>query len=54
MLQNLADRPELVWAAGRRAREVFLRHYDMPEGVARVCEALGCAVEENVRASAAI
>jgi glycosyltransferase involved in cell wall biosynthesis len=54
LLQRLVDEPELVWSAGGRAREVFLRHYDLPEGVARVCEALGCAVEENVRASAAI
>jgi colanic acid biosynthesis glycosyl transferase WcaI len=54
LLQRLADEPELVWSAGGRAREVFLRHYDLPQGVGRVCEALGCPIEESERLSAAI
>jgi glycosyltransferase involved in cell wall biosynthesis len=54
LLHTLAVRPELVWATGKRAHDAFLRHYDLPHGVGRVCEALGCAIEERVRLSAAI
>jgi glycosyltransferase involved in cell wall biosynthesis len=54
LLQRLTENPELVWAAGKRAHDAFLRHYDLPHGVGKVCEALGCLIEESVRLSAAI
>lgn len=54
LLQSLTNRPELVWTAGKRAHEAFLRYYDLPHGVGRVCEALGCPIEESARLSAAI
>ena len=54
LLQSLTDQPELVWAAGRRAHEAFLRNYDLPFGVTRVCEALGCQIEQRERLSAAV
>jgi colanic acid biosynthesis glycosyl transferase WcaI len=54
LLQRLTENPKLVWTAGKRAHDAFLRHYDLPHGVGRVCEALGCLIEESVRVSAAI
>jgi glycosyltransferase involved in cell wall biosynthesis len=41
LLEDLAVRGEAVRSYGRRAREVFDRDYDLPDGVARVAAALG-------------
>jgi colanic acid biosynthesis glycosyl transferase WcaI len=41
LLEDLASRRDRVGPCGRRAREVFERHYDLPDGVARVAAALG-------------
>ena len=40
LLGELAERPEVVWEAGRRAREAFEAHYDLPIGVQRIWEIL--------------
>jgi hypothetical protein len=54
LLQSLSAKPELVGAAGRRAHDAFLRHYELSHGVARVCDALGSPIEERARLSAAV
>ena len=41
LLAQLSAQPELVRAAGQRARETLLAHYDRPLGVARICDILG-------------
>jgi colanic acid biosynthesis glycosyl transferase WcaI len=41
LLERLAADPGLVSRAGERGRIAFLRHYDLPIGVARVCAILG-------------
>ena len=41
LLGELAERPERVREAGRRAREAFEAHYDLPIGVRRIWEILG-------------
>jgi glycosyltransferase involved in cell wall biosynthesis len=41
LLEDLAVRRDEVRSYGRRAREVFEQHYDLPDGVARVAAALG-------------
>jgi colanic acid biosynthesis glycosyl transferase WcaI len=43
LLESLAAQPELVAAAGARARQAFLRHYDTAHGVARILKILGPA-----------
>ena len=48
LLQRLAERPELVRDAGRKAREAFVANYDIAQGVGRVCDALGCSGVERV------
>lgn len=40
LLIRLADSPKLISQASSRAREVFLNHYDRPEGVGRICRIL--------------
>ncbi len=40
LLKTLADQREQVRVAGQRARSAFLRHYDLPIGVRRVCDAI--------------
>ena len=40
LLRHLAEHREEVRAAGLRARTVFLQHYDLPIGVARVCDVI--------------
>jgi hypothetical protein len=36
LLQLLADHPELVWAAGRRARQAYETHFTRKIGVSRI------------------
>ncbi|MGD0497911.1 MAG: glycosyltransferase family 4 protein [Bryobacteraceae bacterium] len=43
LLQALASDPDLVHAAGGRARQAFLEHYDLPQGVGRILDILGVA-----------
>jgi glycosyltransferase involved in cell wall biosynthesis len=43
LLELLASDPGLVQAAGARARQAFLGRYDVPQGVARIMDALGLA-----------
>ena len=45
LLGELAERPERVREAGRRARAAFEAHYDLPIGVERIWEILG--ISEN-------
>jgi colanic acid biosynthesis glycosyl transferase WcaI len=40
LLQKLANSPEMVWVAGRRARQAFLDNYDVHHGVSRICAIL--------------
>jgi hypothetical protein len=46
LLEDLAVRREEAGQYGRRAREVFEQHYDLPDGVARVAAALGAGTPE--------
>ncbi len=41
LLRFLADHPEAVKAAGLRAREALIRHYDLPQSVNRIADILG-------------
>lgn len=41
LLLHLADHPEEVSRAGRKAREALLQHYDLPLGVERIVGILG-------------
>jgi glycosyltransferase involved in cell wall biosynthesis len=41
LLEHLAGNPGLIRDAGARGREAFLKHYDLPIGVARICSVLG-------------
>lgn len=41
LLRSLADHPEAVAAAGARARETLLAHFDLPLGVDRIADILG-------------
>ncbi len=41
LLRRLADDREAVTEAGRRARQALETHFDLPLGVARICELLG-------------
>jgi colanic acid biosynthesis glycosyl transferase WcaI len=41
LLEYLAGHPAQVEAAGQRARQAFLDHYDLPLGVARICTLIG-------------
>jgi glycosyltransferase involved in cell wall biosynthesis len=43
LLNELEAQPEMVPAAGARAREAFLENYDLPRGVARFCALLGAS-----------
>ena len=43
LLLHLADHPEVVRAAGERAREALLQFYDLPQSVQRVANILGAA-----------
>lgn len=43
LLNKLESRPEMVPAAGARARTAFLENYDLPRGVARFCSLLGAS-----------
>ncbi len=43
LLESLAAQPELLAAAGARARQAFLDHYDVEHGVARILGILGLA-----------
>jgi colanic acid biosynthesis glycosyl transferase WcaI len=40
LLENLAANPALIHEAGARGRQAFLKHYDLPIGVARICSLL--------------
>jgi hypothetical protein len=41
LLRELRGRRDLVVEAGERARQAFLRHYDKPVGVQRLCDVIG-------------
>ena len=43
LLNQLEAQPEMVPAAGARARHAFLENYDLPRGVARFCSLLGAS-----------
>lgn len=43
LLKHLAEHPEEVREAGRKAREALLQFYDLPQSVARVATILGAA-----------
>ena len=43
LLLHLADHPEIVRAAGARAREALLEFYDLPKSVSHVADLLGAA-----------
>jgi glycosyltransferase involved in cell wall biosynthesis len=51
LLERLALDPDLVSRAGERGRAAFLRHYDLPLGVARVCSILGALRRQPVELS---
>jgi glycosyltransferase involved in cell wall biosynthesis len=40
LLEYLAANPALIHTAGALGREAFLKHYDLPIGVARICSLL--------------
>lgn len=44
LLRHLAEHREEVYAAGQRAREALVTHYDMPLGTERMARILECAV----------
>jgi colanic acid biosynthesis glycosyl transferase WcaI len=48
LLKHLAEHPELIREAGRRAHEAFVGHYDRPAGVSRICTILGVGDEPPV------
>lgn len=48
LLEELHARPDLVQSAGVRARNAFLREYDLPQGVSRICNLFGAAVRPEV------
>ncbi len=43
LLRSLAIDRAAVRSAGQRARQAFLEHYDLPLGVARVCDLIGAS-----------
>jgi glycosyltransferase involved in cell wall biosynthesis len=43
LLDSLASHPAQVEAAGQRARQAFIDHYDLPLGVARICALVGAS-----------
>ena len=54
LLRRLAADPKLVAEAGERARQAFLRHYDLPLGVDRICRLVGATAPGNAPASMAL
>jgi glycosyltransferase involved in cell wall biosynthesis len=53
LLECLAVNTALIHEAGARGREAFLKHYDLPIGVARICSMLGaCQPEPLAKAMA--
>jgi len=52
-LRHLARNRDLVAAAGARARRAFEAHYDLPDGVGRICGILAVQAEKHVLARAA-
>ena len=53
LLRSLANHPEQVAEAAQRARQAFLRHYDRPLGVARVCRLIGAEAKAGAKENAA-
>ncbi len=49
LLRHLADNKEEVYAAGERARQALLEHYDLPTGTARIAAVLEGASVRAVR-----
>ena len=47
LLKALAVNRSEVVAAGERARQAFLAHYDLPFGVARICQLVGASTHEE-------
>ena len=43
LLRHLAEHPELVQAAGQRARDALVQWYDLPQSVERIGDLLGAA-----------
>ncbi len=54
LLVLLANNREQVRQAGARARETFVKHYDIHVGVARICTAIGAAALEEHSAPLAL
>jgi glycosyltransferase involved in cell wall biosynthesis len=55
LLEHLAANPNLVREAGARGHEAFLQNYDLPLGLARICDVLGVPVaRQHVTAKAAV
>jgi len=48
LLNELEAHPEMVAAAGERAREAFLKYYDRPQGVARICSLLAPGIDRGM------
>jgi colanic acid biosynthesis glycosyl transferase WcaI len=44
LLKDLEADRGIIAAAGIRARDAFLNHYDLPQGVARICDIIGVPV----------
>jgi colanic acid biosynthesis glycosyl transferase WcaI len=45
LLLRLAKQPSEIEQAGRRAYGAFIRHYDLPIGVARICTLVGASAD---------
>jgi colanic acid biosynthesis glycosyl transferase WcaI len=54
LLERLASDPGLVSLAGSRGRTAFLRHYDLPIGVARVAAILGALRPDSAHSIAQV
>jgi len=54
LLRSLTEDRAAVEAAGLRARQAFLKNYDLPLGVARICELVGAAKTEQQESELAL
>ena len=54
LLEHLAANTALIHVAGARGRQAFLKHYDLPIGVARICSILGASQPEPLAKAVAV
>jgi hypothetical protein len=54
VLRSLAADPQQAAEAGRRAREAFFEHYNLPVGVARVMNAIGARTSAAAAGATAV